>query len=95
MGRWDISRNELISSSPATYDRTVLWAKAVHRDFPIADGLVWTSNQCDPDGACLFFGDRVKETDFAVRGSRGGMTDRSFFKDVWDEGHSRGIVLTV
>ena len=95
LGRWGVSRNELISSSPATYGRTVLWAKAVHRDFRAADGLVWTSNQCDPDAACLFFAGRVKETDFTVRGSRDGVTDKSFLVDVREEGHSRGIVLTV
>ncbi len=95
LARWGISRNKLISSSPALYEQTVLWAEAVHRNIPDADGLVWTSNQCDPDGACLFFGDRVGETDFMVRGARDGMTDKTFLKDVRDEGRLRGIVLTV
>ena len=94
LGRWGISRNELISSSPAQYGHTALWAAAVHRDFANADGLVWTSNQCDPDDACLLFGDRVAETDFTVRGTRDGMSDKSFLRDVWDEGRQRGIILT-
>lgn len=95
LGRWRISRNDLISSSPALYGQTVLWAQAVHRDIWDADGLVWTSNQCDPDGCCLFFGDRVRETDFAVRGARDGITDKAFQWDVRDAGRQRGIVLTV
>ena len=95
LGRWGISRNDLISSSPVLYGQTVLWAEAVHRDIPDADGLVWTSNQCDPDGVCLFFGDRVSETDFAVRGAHDGMTDKTFLRDIRDEGRLRGIVLTV
>ena len=95
LGRWGISRNDLISSTPALYNQTVLWAQAVHRDIRDADGLVWTSNQCDPDGACLFFGDRVNETDFTVRGARDGITDKAFLRDVRNEGRSRGIVLTV
>ena len=95
LGRWGISRNDLISSSAALYGQTVLWAAAVHRDIPDADGLVWTSNQCDPDDACLFFGDRVRERDFTVSRSRDGMIDKSFLKDVREEGRQRGIVLTV
>ena len=33
---------------------------------------VWTSNQCDPDSVCLFFGDRVDESAFTTVHSRGG-----------------------
>ena len=95
LGRWGISRNDLISSRAALYGQTVLWAAAVHRDIPDADGLVWTSNQCDPDDACLFFGDRVHERDFTVSRSRDGIIDKSFLKDVREEGRQRGIVLTV
>ena len=95
LGKWGISRRDLISSSPALYDQTVLWAEAVHHDIPDADGLVWTSNQCDPDDACLFFGDRVRESDFTAVRSRDGATVKSFVKDVRDEGRRRGITLTI
>ena len=95
LGKWGISRRDLISSSPALYGETVAWAKAIHRDFPDADGLVWTSNQCDPDDASLFFGDRVSENDFTVVGSRDGMSDKSFLNDVRVEGRMRGITLTI
>ncbi|MCY3876438.1 MAG: hypothetical protein OXF88_19380, partial [Rhodobacteraceae bacterium] len=89
------SRKELITSSPALYGQTVLWAKSIHRDIPDADGLVWTSNQCDPDDVCLFFGDRVVESDFTAVHSRDGATDKSFLEDVMIEGRLRGITLTI
>ena len=95
LGNWGISRRELITSSPALYGQTVLWTKAIHRDIPDADGLVWTSNQCDPGDVCLFFGDRVVEGDFTAVLSRDGAIDKSFLKDVRDEGRLRGITLTI
>ena len=95
LGIWGISRSDLISSGPALYDQTVLWAAAIRRDVPDADGLIWTSNQCDPDDACLFFGDRIHEGDFTVVRSRDGENDRSFVWDVKDEGRQRGIALTI
>ena len=95
LGKWGISRRDLISSGPALYGQTALWAEAVHHDIPDADGLVWTSNQRDPDDACLFFGDRVRESDFTAVRSRDGATAKSFVKDVRDEGRRRGITLTL
>ena len=95
LGKWGISRRDLISSSPALYGQTVLWAAAIHSDLPDADGLVWTSNQCDPDDACLFFGDRVQESDFSANRSRDGGSDKSFVTDVRNEGRLRGITLTI
>ena len=84
-----------ISSSPAFYGQTVLWAAAIHSDLPDAGGLVWTSNQCDPDDACLFFGDRVQESDFSAIRSRDDGSDKSFVTDVRTEGRLRGITLTI
>ena len=56
---------------------------------------MWTSNQCGSDDACLFFGDRVHESDFMAVRSRDGASDKSFVKDVRDEGRRRGIALTI
>ena len=95
LGNWGISRRDLITSSPAMYGQTVLWAMAIHRDIPDADGLVWTSNQCDPDDVCLCFGDRVAETDFTAVLSRDGAIDKSLLEDVRTEGRLRGITLTI
>ena len=57
--KWGIRRDTLIGSLPTQYARTALWAKAVHDQFDHVDGLIWTSNLCDPDAARLLFGDRV------------------------------------
>lgn len=95
LGPWNISRNELITSSAKLYGQTAEWAEAIHHQFTNVDGLMWTSNQCDPDDAYLFFGDRVDESDFTLAQSRDGATDKSFLKDVRNEGKLRGITLTV
>ncbi len=95
LGKWGISRRDLITSGPAMYGETVLWAAAIHRDVPDAHGLVWTSDQCDPDSVCLFFGDRVDEGDFTTVHSRDGAADKLFLKAVRDEAPLRGIVLTI
>lgn len=46
--QWRIKRNQLIASSPKRYSETAEWAEAVHHQFADAEGLEWTSNQCDP-----------------------------------------------
>ncbi|OED44207.1 hypothetical protein AB833_02290 [Chromatiales bacterium (ex Bugula neritina AB1)] len=92
---WGLSRNELISSSPRHYAQTALWAQAIHHCDAAADGLVWTSNQCDPDDAYLFFGDRVSSADFSLVMSRDGATNILFLEDVVHEGWERGVVVTV
>lgn len=84
--KWGISRNELISSSPETYCRTVKWAQEIYSQFDTAQGLVWTSNQCDPDSAYMFFGDRIPKNCFEVVEVRKGENDKVFFKEVTEIG---------
>ena len=64
--RWRIARDALIAAPPPLYPETARWAAAIHDRFPDIEGLVWTSNRCDPDSAWLFFGDRVGPEDFRV-----------------------------
>ena len=61
---WGIEQVELIGSDRELYHKTVLWAAAIYNNFPEAEGLIWTSRQCDPDDAILFFGGRVEASDF-------------------------------
>lgn len=79
--KWGIRRETLMGSLPTQYERTALWAKAVHDRFDHVDGLIWTSNLCDPDDALLLFGDRVAVADLQVAGVREG-ADGSFLEDV-------------
>lgn len=93
--RWRIGRNSLIATSPALYRETARWACAIHCRFPEIEGLVWTSNRCDPDTAYLFFGDRVAAADFRIAGTRDGHNDATFLSDVREAGQRSGIVITV
>lgn len=95
LGKWNISRNALIASSPKLYDATAAWAKAIHDQFPAVEGLVWTSNRCDPEDAYLFFGDRVRDIDFRIVSTRDYWTDSSFLTDVRQAGRRSGISLTI
>lgn len=95
LSKWHISRNSLIGSSPKLYPRTAAWAKAVHDQFPEVQGLVWTSNQCDPDDACLFFGDRVRTLDFRVVARRDGRREPLFLADVRRAGRRAGITIVI
>ena len=92
---WRIKRNRLISSSPKLYAETAEWAEAIHHQFPNAEGLEWTSNQCDPATSYLFFGDRVDSSDFKIVYTRDGATDSSFRKEVKDIGKRSRIRITV
>ena len=93
--KWKIRRQELIGSSPKLYKQTAQWAEAIHQQFPDAEGLVWTSNQCDPDSAYLFFGDRVATSDFTVHQLRDAAMNEVFLNDIRVEGKRRGITITL
>ena len=90
--RWGITRSALIGSLPTRHVQTASWAKAIHDRFENVEGLLWTSNQCDPDDAVLFFGDRVVPIDVEVVSTRDGKVDRSLQGDVREAG-ARGAIL--
>ena len=92
--QWRISREQLIGSLPTQYQYTVQWARAIHTHFHDVDGLVWTSNLCDPDMAYLLFGDRVLESDIEVIAVREGR-DQSFLNAVHSAGARGGILISL
>ena len=57
---------DLIDTPKSTYSQTVTWAQAIHVTHSDADGLAWTSRQCDPAICIVLFGDRVTEADLNV-----------------------------
>lgn len=61
---WGLSRTQLIETPKSSYDKTVLWAEAIHCARNDLDGLIWTSRQCDPDVCVILFGSRMAESDF-------------------------------
>lgn len=91
---WGLRRENLIGTTAKLYEQTAKWAAAVHRDFPQADGLVWTSNQCDPDSAYLFFGGRVQPPDLHTRETRDGLTDKEFLTDIRSAGKRADIRIS-
>ena len=91
LAKWNLSRNSLIGSSARLYRQTAAWAKAIHDQFREVEGLVWTSNRCDPDDAFLFFGDRMTGADFRIASVRDASSEPSFLADVRRAGQRAGI----
>lgn len=84
--KWNISRNELIASFPEFYPYTCKWSQAIHDQFTDEMGLVWTSNQCDPDSAFVFFGNRILKNWLEIESVRKGEDDIAFLTDVISAG---------
>lgn len=95
LAKWGVSRDALIASSPQHYQETAAWAKAIHDQCPRIEGLVWTSSQCDPDDAYLFFGDRVRPGDLRIVSVRDGSSDPAFLADVRLAGQRAGITIVI
>lgn len=91
--KWSLERAQLVAAPASHYSETALWAQAIHHRFPSVEGLVWTSNQCDPDTAVLFFGDRAPDA-LRVVSTRHGGRDPSFIADVRATGSRADIVIT-
>ncbi len=77
--KWGLSRNNLINTTPKLYHQTALWARQVHKQFPKAQGIRWTSNKCDPFECFMFFGDMVSKDDFQIISKRDG---RDYYSDL-------------
>lgn len=91
---WKVSDVEIVKSPARYYGQTARWAEAVHRSISDAAGLVWISNR-EGSGRCyVFFGDRVKESDFAVSRRRQGH-DETLLADVRQAALHGGIRITI
>lgn len=93
--KWNVSRNELINSNSDQYKYTARWAEKINRQFPQVDGLIWTSNQCDPDDAILFFGNRVSSLDFELMETRTGDSHITFIDDIVRIGTRSNIEIVI
>lgn len=92
--RWGVARADLIGSLPPSYRHTARWAEALHHQFDDLDGLVWTSNQCDPDDATLLFGDRVQEETIGLVATT-ACSDPTLLAAIRAAGQRAGIILTL
>lgn len=66
LGRWRLSRKQLIDTDASEYGVTRMWALAIYESYPDVAGLVWTSKRCDPEKCFLLFGDRFPPGGFQV-----------------------------
>ncbi len=70
LGRWRLSRADLIDTPAADYLRTAPWAQAIHGARADAQGLIWTSRRFDPARAFVLFGDRLAPTALQLASTR-------------------------
>ena len=71
------------------------WARAIHEQFPGVEGLMWTSNRCDPDDASLSFRDRVGPADLGVVAFRDGRRDSSSLPTCPGPGSAVGVMIMI
>lgn len=61
--RLELLPEQLTSTGPEDYPRTMPWAKALHAAVPKAHGLVWMSRLFNSARSVMLFGDRVSTDD--------------------------------
>ena len=88
-----LKRAQLIDVTPKWYTATARWAEAIRAQYRDIEGLVWTSRQCDPHVAFVFFGDRVSPADFEVRSTTSIRTTASMLKSIREFGLRAGITI--
>ena len=89
---WGLKRTDLIDTPKSTYPQTAVWAQAIHGAHASADGLAWTSRQCDPALCVVLFGDRVTEADL-VAAKRSEASEPVVLLRLRDYGRRAGITI--
>jgi hypothetical protein len=64
-----LREDELIHTEASQYPRTRTWAKFLHDNIPMLDGLAWRPRLGGQGIAYVFFGDRCNAVDFLIGGS--------------------------
>lgn len=91
---WNITRTQLIDTLPATYEETVRWAQATHAADQSAQGMIWTSRQCDPDQAMVFFEGRVNKDDFEILETKFVSSTPALLESIREVGKRAGITIS-
>lgn len=91
--RWGLPREALVAAPPTDYAATALWALAAHEAFADLDGLVWTSNRCDPADALTLWGTRAADAIAVAERREGNSPD--LLAEVRAAAARAGIVLTI
>lgn len=90
---WGLPREGLVAAAPTDYAATAAWAQAAHDAFPDLDGLLWTSNRCDPDDALTLWAPRAEGALTVIARRDDG--DPAFLADVRVAGLRAGITITI
>src|SRR3546814_15102893 len=82
-----VTRKQLIDTEKNQYSATRLWAEAIHRQCPQAQGLSWVSRQDDSARAVMLFGDRISDGTLQMQGSSRRLAEAA---DRKSDGSGRG-----
>lgn len=77
-----VARKQLIDTEKDQYPATRLWAEAIHRQCPQAQGLSWVSRQDDSARAVMLFGGRISGGTLQVLGVSHSLTEDASTYDV-------------
>ena len=92
--RLGVSRPQLIETEKDRYPQTRLWAEALYREFPEAQGLMWVSRQDDTARAYVFFGDRILASALQQQGvSRGLLGNPAAYDQVLNLAERLGVEI--
>ena len=94
LNRWGLTRQNLIDTFASRYKETAPWAIAIHDAAPDIDGMIWTSRRCDPQFACLLFGDRVGDA-LVIHGRQPIGSTPALLAQMRDFGNRAGITLVI
>lgn len=78
--RLGLTRSRLLEPGPAHYERTALWAEALHHGFTTLDGLAWYSRQFDGSVCVMLFGYRFRQRDLTTTAAPISFADDSGFE---------------
>ncbi len=95
LNRWELTRRDLVDTFASAYQRTALWASAIHDAHSDIDGLVWTSRRCDPVLAYVLFGDRLGGNCLEVLSRQRIGTTPALLSRLREFGSRAGITLVV
>lgn len=90
-----ITERDLIHSPAADYKDTREWAMAIHAQQPDVQGMVWTSRQCSPELAYVFFGDRCPKNIFSAASSSPDLNSTICVSVINALADDMGVILTL
>jgi hypothetical protein len=94
LGRLGVTPRQLTATRAAHYDRTVLWAAAVHEQLAWAQGLVWMSARMNTSRALMLFGDRVGPRGLIAVGRRTRIDRGSGWRLLSETGSAAGFLVS-